>query len=48
MSASKTFDVQSDGQTLVVAPLVNVSGLAESDVRPELEQLLERLDEKGM
>ena len=48
MSTSKTFDVQSEGRTLVVAPLVNVSGLAETDVRPELEQLLKRFDETAM
>ena len=48
MSTPKTFSVGSEGETLIVAPLVNVSGLAEKDVKPELDHLLEQLKETAM
>ena len=47
MSTPKTFSAESEGQTLIVVPLVNVSGLAEKDVRPELNRILEQLKETG-
>ncbi len=47
MSPPKTFGTESEGQTLIVIPLVNVSSLAEKDVRPELNRLLEQLEQEG-
>jgi stage II sporulation protein AA (anti-sigma F factor antagonist) len=48
MSIPKTFSTESEGETLIVVPLVNVSSLAEEDVRPELDRLLDRLREPGL
>jgi len=45
MSTSRTFSTESEGRTLIVAPLVNVSGLVEKDVRGELDHLLRQLEE---
>lgn len=45
MSTTKTFSAESEGRTLIVEPLVNVSGLAEKDVRPELDRILDQLRE---
>ncbi|MHC4178403.1 MAG: STAS domain-containing protein [Planctomycetota bacterium] len=44
----KTFSVESEGHALVVAPLVNISGLAEKDVKPELDHLLQQLEEAAV
>ena len=46
MSPPKIFSTESEGRTLIVIPLVNVSSLAEKDVRPELNQLLEQLEQE--
>jgi anti-anti-sigma factor len=47
MSMPKTLSVESDHQTLIVVPLVNVSSLAQEDVKPELDRLLAQLKETG-
>lgn len=43
MSMPKTLCAETEGQTLIVIPLVNVSSLAQDDIKPELDRLLERL-----
>jgi anti-anti-sigma factor len=48
MSTPKTFSAETEGQTLIVVPLVNVSGLAEKDVKPELDHLLKQLEETAL
>ena len=45
MSTPKNFGAETEGQTLIVMPLVNVSRLAEKDVKPELDELLSQLGE---
>jgi anti-anti-sigma factor len=45
MSIAKTFSTESEGKTLIVVPLVNVSSLVEEDVRPDLDRLLEQLEQ---
>jgi len=44
MSTSRIFDIQRDGQTLIVIPQGDVSTLAGEDVQAELDDLLARLD----
>jgi stage II sporulation protein AA (anti-sigma F factor antagonist) len=48
MSTPKTFRTESDGATLVVALLGNVSSLADEGIRPELEDLLAQLRRPGL
>ncbi len=43
MSVAKVFSAECENQTLIVSLLGNVSSLAEDEVQPELNALLERL-----
>ncbi len=45
MSVPKIFSAECEGQTLIVSLLGNVSSLAEDEVRPELDALLEQLQQ---
>lgn len=48
MPEPKVFRAESDGQTLIVTPLTNVSSLADESVKPELDGLLEQLERPGV
>ena len=48
MPGHKLFDAESESETLIVVPLGNVRSLAEENVKPELDGILEQLRGPGV